>query len=258
MSEPVVLDTRNEVLDLEKFPNYLVRDKRAIAQYMNALIEKRSLLSIHLSPSTAFVSAVLDFTTDGGWIILDRSPDEALNDRVTQLEEVQCVTRLDGIRIQFPLSNLHRLPYDGFQALAAPLPTVVLRLQRRECYRLSVPVSNPATCRISVPAEGGARKTVTVRVLDISSGGVALIFAPDEFHAEPAATIEDCQLVLPEFEPSAIRLKVRNQFEIETRSGAKNIRLGCEFIDLPPKVATNIQRYIFKVERDRRALQTSG
>lgn len=258
MSEPVVLDTRNEVLDLEKFPNYLVRDRRAIAQYVNALIEKRSLLSIHLSPSTAFVSAVLDLTADGGWLILDRSPDESLNERVTEQDEVQCVTRLDGIRIQFPLSDLRRLPYDGFEALAAPLPSVLLRLQRRECYRLSVPVSNPVTCRISVPTEGGARTTVTLRVLDISSGGVALIFSPEEFNVAPAATLEDCQLVIPEFEPAAIKLKVRNQFEIETRSGARNIRLGCEFVDLSPKVATNIQRYIFKVERDRRALQTSG
>lgn len=258
MIDQTEYDSRSEILDLEKFPNYLVRNNRSIVQYVSALAEKRSLLSVFLPGGTTFVSAVLDVADDGSWLILDRSPDEALNDRAARAEGLTCVTRLDGIRIQFDLEGLDRFPYDGFEALRAAMPEVLLRLQRRECYRLPVPISNPVSCRITVTSPTGEQKTTELRVLDISAGGLALVIEPDQFELHAGASFDNCQLVLPDFEPAAVKLKLRNQFKLETRSGAINTRAGCEFIDLPAKVATNLQRYIFKVERDRRTLQPGG
>lgn len=258
MIDSTEYDSRNEILDLEKFPNYLVRDKRSIAQLVTALAEKRCLLSIFLPGGTSFVSAVLSIADDGSWLILDRSPDETLNERASRVEVLTCVTRLEGIRIQFDLDGVDRFPYDGFEALRAAMPRVLLRLQRRECYRLSVPISNPVSCRITTRSTTGEQRTTELRVLDISAGGLALVVQPEQLDLQPGITFDNCQLVLPEVEPAAVKLKLRNQFMLETRSGAKIVRAGCEFIDLPGKLATNLQRYIFKVERDRRALQTSG
>lgn len=258
MTDQTDYDSRNEILDLEKFPNYLVRNRRSVVQYVTSLAEKRCLLSVFLPGGTSFVSAVLSVADDGTWLILDRSPDELVNDRASRAEVLTCVTRLDGIRIQFDLAGVDRFPYDGFEALQATMPQVLLRLQRRECYRLSVPISNPVTCRITVNTPTGEQKTTSLRVLDISAGGLALVVEPDTLELHAGATFENCQLVLPEVEPTAIKLKLRNQYKLETRSGTTQIRAGCEFIDPPTKVATSVQRYIFKVERDRRTLQTSG
>lgn len=258
MIDSADFDSRSEILDFEKFPNYLVRNNRSIVQYLTALADKRCLLSVFLPGGISFVSAVLSVADDGSWLILDRSPDEALNDRAEQAEMLTCITRLDGIRIQFALDGVDRFPFDGFEALRAAMPEVLLRLQRRECYRLSVPIINPVTCRITVTTPAGEQKTTELRVLDISAGGLALVVDPEQFELHAGASFDNCQLVLPDVEPAAVKLKLRNQFKLETRSGAINIRAGCEFIDLPAKVATNVQRYIFKVERDRRTLQPGG
>jgi len=258
MIDPAEHDSHNEILDLEKFPNYLVRNPRSIVQFMTALAEKRCLLSVFLPGGLSFVSAVLSVADDGSWLILDRSPDETLNDRASRAETLTCVTRLEGIRMQFHLDGAERFPYDGFDALRATMPEVLLRLQRRECYRLTVPLHNPVSCRITLKTPTGEPRTTELRVLDISAGGLAIGVQPEQLELHPGATFENCQLVMPEIEPAAVKLKLRNQFVLESRSGAKSIRAGCEFIDLPARVATNVQRYIFKVERDRRTLQPGG
>jgi c-di-GMP-binding flagellar brake protein YcgR len=46
---------------------------------------------------------------------------------------------------------------------------------------------------------------------------------------------------------------VRNSFPVTLRSGAVIKRTGCAFLDLPSSQQAMIQRYIIRLERDRRA-----
>jgi len=41
-------------------------------------------------------------------------------------------------------------------------------------------------------------------------------------------------------------------FEITLKNGRHTHRAGCQFIDLPASVETEIQRYIIRVDRERR------
>jgi c-di-GMP-binding flagellar brake protein YcgR len=45
-------------------------------------------------------------------------------------------------------------------------------------------------------------------------------------------------------------------FEITLRSGARIKRAGCEFVKLPGQMSTLVQRYIIKVERERKARES--
>ena len=49
---------------------------------------------------------------------------------------------------------------------------------------------------------------------------------------------------------------VRSVFESVTRTGVKSKRAGCEFVKLPGSMLTLIQRYIIKVERERKARES--
>ena len=48
-------------------------------------------------------------------------------------------------------------------------------------------------------------------------------------------------------------LSVRTLFSVTTRNGSRLVRLGCEFVDLPALRLTMLQRYITRVERERKA-----
>ena len=89
--------------------------------------------------------------------------------------------------------------------------------------------------------------------LDISGGGLAVLVPPTETAFEPDMEFADCRLMLPEIGPIATSLRVRNLFRITNRDGSVMLRAGCEFIDLPASMASTIQRYILKTERERNA-----
>ena len=241
------------LLDPETFSQYLVSDRREIVRLMNALIEKRELVTAHIDGASSFITAVLAVTGDGGAVILDASPDERLNERASGDGELTCTARLERVRLQFPLSAVERCQHEGYLALRAPLPAAVLRLQRREFFRLAAPVAAPLMCTIALDDERGNKRSIPVKVLDISSGGVAVIVPPAELELAPGMEFNDCRLALPESEPLPVRIIVRNLFHIDRQNGARVLRAGCEFVGLSNNLMARIQRYIFKVERDRKA-----
>ena len=48
-------------------------------------------------------------------------------------------------------------------------------------------------------------------------------------------------------------LIVRNAFDVTTKTGNHHLRVGCEYVNLPGTRLTMIQRYITRVERERKA-----
>jgi len=45
---------------------------------------------------------------------------------------------------------------------------------------------------------------------------------------------------------------VRSTYDVSLKNGTISHRAGCQFINLPISIESEIQRYIFRVERDRR------
>ena len=252
MIEPIEGVTHAALLDPATFPQYLVRERREIVLIMNALIGRREFVTAHLGDSS-FITAVLAVSADEGAIILDASPDEQVNAHATAGGEIVCTARLERVRLQFALGAVERCPHDGYLALRAPLPDSVLRLQRREFFRLTTPVAAPLMCTIAHEDAQGTRKSIPVRVLDISSGGVAVVVPPTEIALAPGMEFDDCRLALPDSEPLAVRITVRNLFHIDRQNGTRVWRAGCEFVGLSNALTARIQRYIFKLERERKA-----
>ena len=60
-----------------------------------------------------------------------------------------------------------------------------------------------------------------------------------------------------EARPTREGLRVRNLFRITNRDGSITLRAGCEFTHLSSAMASTIQRYILKVERERNARERS-
>jgi hypothetical protein len=66
----------------------------------------------------------------------------------------------------------------------------------------------------------------------------------------------NCRIDLPEVGMLAARLEVRTLFELTLPSGVQVHRAGCQFVDLPGSMLTLVQRYVIKIERQRKARTT--
>lgn len=98
---------------------------------------------------------------------------------------------------------------------------------------------------------------MTLRIIDISGGGIAIAVPPAETPFSPGDEFSGCWIKLPDSPPISARLTVRNLFRLTTPNGIGMLRAGCEFSDMPRGADEAIQRYIFKIERQRSARQRS-
>lgn len=240
-----------ELLQSDDLEQYLLRERREIAYVLRQLAAKRSMITAYLADSTRFImSSVLSVTDDDKRVFLDLGVDEALNAEAARSNNLLCVTQLEKVKVQFSISQPHIEPFGKYPALVAPTPDILLRLQRREYYRLNAPIADSLICRIPEPGEG---RRVEARVIDISGGGVAVIIPPRDMIIAADQRYMDCRLDLPEFGPITTTLRIRNIFKLTNRAGTEMLRAGCQFEDMPTPMANAIQRYILRVERDRKS-----
>ncbi len=240
-----------ELLQSDDFEQYLLHERREIGFILRQLAARRCMITAYIADSPHFLmTSVLSVGDDDRSVFLDIGNDEALNNAAASASNLLCLTQLDKVKVQFSVARPHIANFGKYPALLADMPEVLLRLQRRDYYRLTAPISHSLICRIPAP---GLNSRVEARVIDISGGGVAVIVPPKDMSLSTDEKYMDCRLDLPEFGPVTTTLRVRNIFRIGSRNGTDMLRAGCQFEDLPVPMANAIQRYILRVERDRKA-----
>jgi c-di-GMP-binding flagellar brake protein YcgR len=242
-----------DLLPADEFGQYLLHSRSEILFILRALNDSKALITLHFDGGKGLLPTAI-LAADEDAVILDTSQDEELNSRVLGADHVVCSAMQDKIRIQFKLRGLRQATDDGRPAFAAPLPDELLRLQRREYYRLSTPLAQPIKCQI--PISSGEHHYVEAVVVDISGGGLALMAPPEGVQFGPGMEFPNCRVDLPGVGTVVTSLRIRSVFDMRMRNGSISKRAGCQFDDLPGSMLTLIQRYIIRVERERKARET--
>jgi c-di-GMP-binding flagellar brake protein YcgR len=127
----------------------------------------------------------------------------------------------------------------------------MIRLQRREHFRVPMPIAHPIRCIVPSPTPEDP-DPIGTNIVDISCGGVALADTSGRIGADTGLILNDCRLLLPEAEAVVTSLEVRNTAQIRLPNGSFQNRLGCKFVNLPNDMAARLQRFVMTVERERR------
>src|SRR5690606_29735085 len=127
---------------------YLTSSQLEIVRLLRAIEARKSLLRMHLKGrAVAIVTTILDVDAANHRLTVDVSSDPDFNERIISAQEVTFDTMLDKIHIQFSTSNITHCQHDNLPALSMPMPQTLSRIQRREYYRVDIPVTNPASCK---------------------------------------------------------------------------------------------------------------
>lgn len=232
---------------------YLLRNRRQIRGLLQSMIDKRAVVTAHVGGrDQSFATAVLELDEDDEWLLLDGSTNEPSNRAAEAAGHLLCFAQLEKVRVRFRIEGHERVEPDGRVAFRAPLPETLYYLQRREYFRLETPITDSPTCRIRRDAEDGGGE-LELRVIDISGGGLAVQLTSDMPVLQLDKTYFNCVLSLPEHAPIQLPLTVCSQFRGTLPNGQDYVRVGIQFADLPRGADEAIQRYIFRVERQRNA-----
>ncbi|WP_305803899.1 flagellar brake protein [Stenotrophomonas sp. YIM B06876] len=230
---------------------YLVRNPRHIRQLLQSLIDQRSLINAHPGGGDrTFPTAVLELDPDEDFLLLDGSPLQAINQSAEQASHVLCFAQLERVLVRFRLERLQRVVAGNRTSFRAAFPEEFCHLQRRELYRLETPIADSPSCVL--PARDGG-EAVELRVVDISGGGLALLLPEGQTLLSLQQRYAGCQLKLPEGPALPVTLIVCNMREQLMANGVHMQRIGLRFDALPRGGDAAIQRYIFRIDRQRNA-----
>lgn len=244
-----------EIDNKDEYAQFFLSTTREITFYLNLLIKRASLVTAYFDEgSQFFLTSIVAIDEAKDEILIDPAQAETSKAATLAARKITLVANLDRVKIQFRIDRLHESQFEGRPALSANIPNSMLRLQRREFFRLEPPLASPISCQIAIERPSGGLQTLDPRVADISGGGISLSAPTSVAEAsQPGMLFKDCRLDIPGEGVLLVNLRVKKAIEISANSGIHHLRIGCEFVGLPGTRLAMIERYITRIERERKA-----
>ena len=236
----------------EEIDKYRVTSPAEVAFVLRSLIKRHELTTVYFNEGRDFIlTTLLEVDQQNGVLVFDRGSDEKANQRLLRSNRQIFVAVSDGIKIQFATSVVGEMRYGDHAAFVTPLPGDLVRLQRREHYRVNVPVMRAPLCVVPNPPVG----RVEVPVHDLSIGGVGFQLDGDMVgYFEVAHAYPDCQIGLNSSGTVVTSLEVRHVDLMRNARGDQIGRIGSRFGSVDRAAQALLQRYVVKCERERIAL----
>jgi c-di-GMP-binding flagellar brake protein YcgR len=196
-----------------------------------------------------FVSRVLSIDPDSGTFVIDGPKDGRTNVGIRRAKSLRFEATHRQIRIRFTCNSARTIEFEQRPGFLVGIPLTAIRVQRRSDFRARTPVLSSPTLTLNSPK---ARTLRSVRVTDISCGGLAFCVTAQSASLETGDLLHDCSLQLPDENEADIAIEVRHVEPFVDGVGRQMQRLGCQYRTIPLTMGALIQRYINQLEVERR------
>ena len=198
-----------------------------------------------------FQSILLAVQADKDRLVFDCSGSPETNRRFLDSEHSVFMARPGGIQVHFSVGPAFDVIFEGAKAFAVKLPKTMARLQRREYFRIETPRIRPLELFARYPGETLFK--CPLHDISVSGIGLSAVSVPDGLAV--GEVLQNCRLSLPgDANDLFFSVTVRNIIELEARASGPQFRIGLQFNNLPNGEANRIQRYISRLEHERREL----
>lgn len=240
-------------LQFGEWHEFAVTSRREILAYLRNICEQKTRILVQVGGQ--LVTWITAVGCDEAALILDRALSREQNDGIMKAGVVTFETSLDNIRIVFDTTRIRAVDYEGGPVFALDLPDRIIRLQRREFYRVATPVIYPLLVSIQMPKAAGG-EPFSFSLADISCGGICLLDNQQTLGAKVGRVYPRCRIDLPDVGVVTTGLQVRNSATTTLLNNRTNSRLGCQFVDMSSAHLSMVQRYVTKRECER--IRASG
>lgn len=227
-------------------PRCTLNHKIDIFAIIERMRRERTLTTVEFDDHHAIVSSVLEVRREAGAMVFDVARDPEQNRRLFASQSLSFMTELDNIQISFETGAPSLTSSVDGPAAVVDLPSAVVRLQRREWFRAALPVQPPIRCTL-LDQDGNA---VPGQTIDLSEGGAAVIVDdPAGARALPGSGHE-LILSLPEVGRLELDATLCTVMPVagSMRHEGSQVRMGFRFQSVPAKTASQIQRYVQRIE----------
>ncbi len=238
---------------------FRIPSKKELLHILQQIAEQDTRVALYYDNKHNFIlTTLLGANNNGMW--LDVGPFAPENKNILLSEKIIFVSIHQHVKVQFTSGTIQSVQLEGHDAFFMPLPPYILRIQRRNYFRLSIPLSAPVKCTITIKSEDPEHAETPPRVremsvLDISGGGIGLLCNDDDPDMVRGTFFEDCRLKLPDTDEFKIALEVRGTFKFTMHNDAVKVCAGCQFISIDNQANILLQRYIARLQAETMAKQ---
>lgn len=238
-----------QTITAEELDKFTTRNRREILFYLNQLINDGERVSVVFDGGReALLTVLLDADDASDRLVFDWGGSESTNRKLLQSERNIFVCAPHGVKNQFVTSQVYETSHKQRPAFATRIPDHYTRLQRREFFRLVLPLTRRPPCTINRP--GGP--ALQWSVVDISIGGIAAELPGGKLNYAIGEVLPQTRIELKGIGTIEVDLVVRNASEVQ-RGGKVSARIGCQFAKLGHALEHQLQRFITDVQREERA-----
>jgi c-di-GMP-binding flagellar brake protein YcgR len=240
------------VAHLPEEEQYLVHNLKEIIQILTDLSKSKSMLKVSFNHGAdECLTTIIGIDVKNHAVHLDIGLDDAFNSRLLANHHV-IFFKDDGIRIKWVSAHISAVTLKDGKAIKIALPQKLLRLQRREFFRLATPIANPVPCQIPIVDEANPEvdRVLELTLVDVSLGGIGTIASdPLDQVLVVGANFDKCKISFPDVGVTSLTLQVRNITSISVKDGTTKHRIGFQYIEPSRGNEGLINRYTYNLER---------
>lgn len=243
--------------------DYLVKNAKIVFNHFNELITKKCLITAHFGDRNAsFLTTIVDLDKNNHIITLDCGPSDEVDKQLLSSGKVLFRTEVDGIKVSFSGQRIRKVQTDGDWVFSMPLPDSIFWMQRRQYYRVKIPLSHTSSyCELGFEpeTEAGEPRKVIFPLCDLSITGFSFLNIDPKLTAQlqPDTQFLNCTLHLHNGNQALISFVIKNNIKIRTNSMTMQDRIGCLIQEVSTSFETSMQRYMQDIELQQKIISQS-
>ena len=237
----------------EDIAPYRISAKMEIAFVLRNLMQNTANLAIYFNAGhDMLLSRVLHVDSKAHQFVIDVGGHAPSNLAIAQAERILFVAALDGVKIQFSVTSVKLGDFEEKPAFIIDFPNDLIKLQRRDFFRLLTPITNPLTCDLTLPS--GVKTQLELH--DISLGGAGIWLKDEQQHQQIQAgtIIQQAYFDFAAAGTAKLNIEIRSIHPVTMAHGKVRWLAGVRFIELPRSIEANLQRLLAHLERERKLL----
>ena len=228
---------------------FMLLGRMEILALLQDLLHRREPLSVEFNRGRdGVLTQLLNVRSEG--FVFDRSPDEAVNQRLLACEKVVFRARPDGVPVHFFGAAPQRVSWDGGEALWLPLPDRVVRMQRREAYRVTAPVAKPLVVAVKTATGESFRQPLH----DLSVEGFGLSIPGETPFPAPGTALPVISIHLPDQQWLELKGEVRHLTAVGNTAGKPRWRAGIALRTVDRSSDASLQRLVIRLDQEHHKL----
>jgi len=239
---PITPELSNKLIE-----EFSIGSSITIGKYLHTMHAEENEVYVYIdSLDQSFVTEILGLDLANGFIWLGRPYDRNMLKAITADCEFVAVAFPENIKLQFCGRGIEQTHYEGTQALRIAVPKSIVRLQRRNYFRVMADEDMMAHVHIEEPGLEGEYELV-----DISLAGCGISVNARAKHFSVGQQLRQVKLAIPDHgSPLKISLVIKNIKH--NPDDESHVCLGCEMQLLLPKEESRLQRFLLAAERRQR------